>query len=101
MKVEFDGKEYNLDVDELDIVEATYIKVKTGLNLLPWQAALEECDPDALKGLYWLMMKQNGVACDFERVNFKVGAFIAAFQKAQEAEAQPETPTKRPPRDAS
>lgn len=86
MKIDYDGAEYTLDLDEIDVVEATYIKVKTGLTLLGLQAGLEEADPDALRSLFWLMSKQSGKAVDIERVNFKIVKFVEAIQAAQDNE---------------
>src|ERR1700744_1802562 len=97
MKIDYDGAEYTLDMDEIDVVEATYIKVKTGLTLLGLQAGLEQADPDALKALFWLMNKQSGKAIDIERVNFKIVKFVEAIKNAQvdePAEKVSENPTK-------
>ena len=41
MIVDFDGKPYNFDLEDIDVRQASVIKVKTGYNLLEWQAALE------------------------------------------------------------
>lgn len=92
MKVEYDGAEYTLDLDEIDVVEASYIKVKTGLTLLGLQAGLEQADPDALKALFWLMHKQSGKAVDIERVNFKIMKFIEAIKGSQDKEPDSEAP---------
>lgn len=97
MQVDYDGAQYSLDLDEIDVVEATYIKVKTGLTLLGLQAGLGEADPDALKALFWLMNKQSGKAVDIERVNFKIMKFIEAIKDSQGKEPDSETavnPTK-------
>jgi hypothetical protein len=96
MIVNYDGEEYKLDLDELDLAEAMVIKVKTSMSLMKFQAGLEEMDPDALRALYWLMMKQNGKAVDIDRVNFKVSKFASAVTEAQKEEPAPEvTPTKQ------
>ena len=88
MKVEFEDREWTLDIDEIDVAQAMVIKVKTGFNLLQWQAALEQGDVSAAKALYWLMLAQNGVNKDLDMVNFKVLKFIAAVGKASEGEAE-------------
>ena len=90
MNVEFEGKTWTLDVDEIDVRQAIVIKVKTGFNLLEWQAALERGDVDAAKALYWLMLAQNGVSADIDLVNFKILKFIAAVGAAAEAEGKSE-----------
>lgn len=84
MVISFDGSTYNLDVDEIDVAQAMVIKVKTGYNLLQWQAALEEGDVLAVKALYWLMLSQNGIAADIDIVNFKLVKFITAVGEAAE-----------------
>lgn len=86
MVINFDGKSYNLDVDEIDVAQAMVIKVKTGFNLLQWQAALEEGDVLAVKALYWLMLAQNGIASDIDLVNFKLVKFIEAVGEASKAD---------------
>lgn len=91
--IEFEGKSYKLDMDNIDVVEAMLIKTKTGHNLLPFQAALEECDPTALRALYWLMMKQKGVTMDYERVNFKIVQYVKAVQEATDDAETEEVPT--------
>ena len=96
MKVEFEDRVWDLDVDEIDVAQAMVVKVKTGFNLLQWQAALEQGDVMAAKALYWLMLAQNGVNKDLDTVNFKVLKFIAAVGKASEAEAEANPTTGQP-----
>ena len=86
MNVDFEGKTYALDIEDIDVRQAMVIKVKTGYNLLQWQAALEQADVDAIKALYWLMLAQNGVGSDIDQVNFKLIKFANAIKAAQKAE---------------
>ena len=99
MLVTFEGKEYNFDIEALDLSEARTIKRQTGLTLRALMTGLEEMDPDALAALYWLMQKQNGIAADPNKVNFPLlkfaEALIAAFEA--ESEAQEENPTEADP----
>jgi hypothetical protein len=92
MVINFDGKQYSLDVDEIDVAQAMVIKVKTGFNLLQWQAALEEGDVLAVKALYWLMLAQNGIASDIDLVNFKLVRFIEAVGEASKADKKDAEP---------
>lgn len=82
MLVDYDGTEYELDLDEMDVKQARTIKVATGLTVMALQKGMLEVDPDALVGLYWYMMVSNGVKCDIRRVNFKVGKFANALSDA-------------------
>lgn len=90
MIVKFEDRDWTLDLEELDVAQAMVIKVKTGFNLLQWQAALEVGDVMAAKALYWLMLAQNGVAADIDLINFKVLKFIAAVGQATAAEGKSE-----------
>lgn len=90
MIVHFEDRDWKLDVDEIDVAQAMYIKVKTGFNLLQWQAALEQADVDALRALYWLMLEQNGVRKDISLINFKIVQFGRALKDAQKDEGEPE-----------
>lgn len=92
MIVEFEGKTWTLDINEIEVRQAAVIKVKTGYTLLEWQAALERGDVDATKALYWLMLAQNGVAADIDLVNFKMLKFITAVGAAAKDEP-PADPT--------
>lgn len=94
MIVRFDDRDYDFDIDDIDVRQAMVIKVKTGFNLLEWQAALEQADVDAIKALYWLMLSQNGIASDIDQVNFKILKFTKAFKEASENEATTVNPTK-------
>lgn len=94
MLVEFEGEEYTLDIEDIDVSQATLIKVKTGFNLLEWQAKLEEGDVDAMKALYWLMRDQSGKRVNYEQVNFKIVKFATAIQAATDAAGEAkENPT--------
>jgi hypothetical protein len=82
MIVDYDGTEYELDLDEMDVKQARTIKVATGLTVMALQKGMLEVDPDALVGLYWYMMVSNGVKSDIRRVNFKVAKFANALSDA-------------------
>lgn len=88
MLIKFDDREYEFDAEEIDVRQAMVIKVKTGYSLLQWQAALEQADVDAIKGLYWLMLSQNGITVDIDQVNFKLIKFANAFKEAAKAERE-------------
>ncbi|SRR5581483_4507622 len=93
MIVNFEGKEWQLDTSEIDVRQATLIKVKTGYNLLQWQSELEQGDVSAVKALYWLMLAQNGVATDIDQVNFKMVKFIEAVGNAADPNQDDADPT--------
>lgn len=91
MQVQWEGEGYILDLDEMDTVEARYIKRKTELTPVGLQNALYEVDPEAMTAIYWLMMKQSGKpVIDIDRINIKIVRFAEAVVDAMAAEADSE-----------
>lgn len=88
MKIAFDGTEYDFDLDEITISQATTIKRKTGLSLLALERGMTEVDPDAMRAIYWLMLVQNGRSVDLDRVDFKPVLFSMALYDAIQAAAK-------------
>lgn len=101
MIVKYDGREYTFDPEEIELKQAMVIKGKTGYNLLQWQAALEQGDPDALRAMYWLMLTQSGEVADMDLVNFKIVRFAEALRQAQETEGESEPDPTTPEHPAS
>lgn len=96
MLVKFEDEEYTLDLDDIDLNQAMLIKSKTGMTLKAWNDAITEADPEALRALYWLMLEQNGKRMVYERIQFKVVKFFAAFADAMKDEAESEKPDPKP-----
>jgi hypothetical protein len=92
MNITYDGKDYSFDLDEISVSEATVIKRKTGLSLLGIEKGLREADVDALRAIYWLMLKQNGQNVNIDNVDFKVIRYTQALQAANEDSAEGEDP---------
>lgn len=94
MVINFEGHAYSFEVDNIDLQQARYLKRQLGLTFRQFQDGLKELDPDALAGLYALLVMQNGKAVDVHKVNFKLVEFADAFSAAQEDEK--ENPTAAP-----
>lgn len=88
MIIKFEDAEWKLDLDDVDVNQARFVKRNTGMTLLDLEEALERVDPDAMAVLYWLMKNQSGVTVDLNKVNFKIVAFGKAINAAQIAEAE-------------
>lgn len=87
MKVNYDGHEYEFDLDEIDVNQACIIKAKCNLTLMSLEAGLMQADPHALKAIFWLMLVQSGdTNADIDRINFKIVKFANALQEATKAE---------------
>lgn len=86
MNVNYEGKIYAFDLEDIDIDQATVIKRKFGLTLLSLEAGLREGDPDALRAIYWIMLTQDGQRANIDNVKFKIVKFANAIQQANEDE---------------
>lgn len=119
MKVEFEGRTWELDPSRLRLQQGYVIQAFTGMSVGDWQDSLDfktkkDADgndvllnppPEWLKSvaaLYWLMLSQNDVKTPIDEADCEVEAFLAAFMKAmmaelekRKAEAQPD-PTSPP-----
>jgi hypothetical protein len=96
MKVDFEDREYLLDLDEITVAQAKVIKVHRGLSIKGISDGLNELDADALVAVYWLMRVQSGdIGIDIDRIDFKALRFAEAVGDAKEAELAAEaTPPK-------
>lgn len=99
MLVNFEGAEYDFDIEAIDVAEASHIKRATGLSVKKMLEGLVEVDPDACKAAHWLMLKQNGKVTDMNKVNFPILKFAEAVGEAYDEEtgAQEENPTEAEP----
>jgi hypothetical protein len=95
MIVNFEDKEYEFSLDDIDVPQARFIKRKFGMTLMDLENGLGEADPDALVALYWLMQNQNGVTVDPDKVNFKLVRFGIALKDAVVADNEA-NPTDQP-----
>jgi hypothetical protein len=87
MKIAFEDRDYELDLDDITVAQAKVIKVHRGLTLKGLSDGLNELDADALVAAYWLMRVQSGdVGIDIDRVDFKAVRFAEALVKANKAE---------------
>jgi hypothetical protein len=90
MIVNYNGFDYPLDLEEIEVEEARTVKRYAGLSLKGLEEGLAEGDADAMTCLFWLMLKQSGQDHNIEKVTFKIVKFAKAVQEAQEAQATKE-----------
>jgi hypothetical protein len=81
-------RDFEFDMDEMDLNQADYIKRTFQLTPLKLQEGLDEADPSAMRAIYWLMCKQNGITINPLKVNFKLGRLVIALNKAAKAEKE-------------
>lgn len=82
MKVTYDDKEYDFDLDEIDVRQATIIQDKCGMTLMGLEEGLADGNAHALRALFWIMLVQSGETVDIDRINFKIVKFAKALDKA-------------------
>jgi hypothetical protein len=82
MLVQFDGTDYEFDLDDIDVRQAIKIQNETGLTVADMWEGFKRMDPRACLAMYWLMMAQSGKAVDMNKSNFKLVQFHSAVLEA-------------------
>lgn len=76
-------RDYEFDLEDIDVKQTQYIKRHFGLTPATMSEGIAELDADALVATYWLMLKQNGITVDPTKVNFKILKFGKALVEAR------------------
>jgi len=87
MIINFEDRDWDFQLEEIDLKQAIAIQLAYGFTLDDWYQALEHSDARALQCLYWLMLQQNGVIKPIAECNCKIMALGEAMAAAQEAAA--------------
>lgn len=84
MQIEYEGKSYDFDMEDMDILQANAIQDATGMTIKQWQDELKELNPRALQAMWWLILVQNGhnPKSDLRTVNVKPLKLGLAFYEA-------------------
>jgi len=94
MKIDFEGRAWQFEMDEVTVKQGEVIAAYTGLSLSAWYRSL--LDPDSLgwlksmQCLYWLIREQNGEGIPLESADFAPLKLMAAFNDAAGAETSAE-----------
>lgn len=99
MKVEFEGRIWDLDTARYSFRQALAIQAQTGMSVGDWEDSLDFKRDDAGKilnpppewlvsvgALYWLMLAQNGEEPDPATMEFDFTGFLSAYFAALMAE---------------
>lgn len=85
LEVSYDGKDYLLDLEDMDTDDAAAMERVGVKNLKALEQGIDDGDVSALRVAYWLMVKQSGEpGARIERVKFKPIKFIMALALASE-----------------
>jgi hypothetical protein len=83
LEVAYEGKDYLLDLDDLDLAQGRAMERFGVKNLKALEEGISEGDLGALTVAYWVMLQQNGEdGARLERVVFKPVKFIKALVAA-------------------
>lgn len=83
LEVEYEGKEFILDLEDMDTDEASTMERFGVPNLKALEDGVAVGDIKALTVMYWLMLKQNGEpGVRLERVKCKPVKFLRALATA-------------------
>ena len=100
MKIDFEGRMWQVDLMKVSMEQGLAIQAYTGLTPLGWEKSLADPEGPAwlksMRCLYWLMRAQNGEDVPLETVNFAVLELFTAFAAAGDegAAQEPEDPTR-------
>lgn len=83
LTVDYDGREYVLDLEDLDMTQARAMERFGVPNLAALEDGIGAGDLSALTVAYWVMLQQSGEpGARLERVVFKPIKFIKALAEA-------------------
>lgn len=92
--VEWAGKKYHYDPEDITVRQGMVIKTYTGLDLKPWETALDNGDVKSWQALMWLMKQMNGERTQIQTEDFPIVKFMNTFNQASQDAADAEAAEK-------
>jgi hypothetical protein len=99
VKIEFEGRTWEFDSEEITLQQAMTIQLHTGMSIGEWEDSLDLPEdehgnvqnpgPEWLKSLqcvYWLMKSQNGEKTPIADADFVLSKFLQAFGEGAQGE---------------
>lgn len=99
MKVNYEGRIYDFDMQEMDVQDARQMEEVGIPNLLALEEGLGEGSLNALAVAYWQMLRQSGdTDARLADVRFKPLKLVKAFADAAKAQPAPKagSPSRKP-----
>jgi hypothetical protein len=93
LKITYEGQVYDLDMDEIDVKQASKIEQHVGGTLTEWEEGMGKASVRCLQALGWLIFTGGDLSADIADTNFKVMKLGKAVAAAQQAEADEPRPT--------
>ena len=90
MIIEYEGKAYDADLDDIDIQQALKIEKHIDGPMLEWEQGMATGRAICVQVLGWLILHGGNLEVPIASVNFKYPKLMKAFNAATEAEAAAE-----------
>ena len=87
MKIEYEGRVYDYDLDDLDVEQSLKIEKHIGGTMLDWEQGLAKASVACFQALGWMILHGGDLSVPISSVNFKVMKLATAWAEAQAAEA--------------
>jgi hypothetical protein len=87
MQIEWEGDTLTLDIEGISNRHAMYIQKLTGLTVMDLLNGLDNIDPKAMLGIFWLAHEQSGKRIDINQADFQPLIFMRAIRDALKREA--------------
>jgi hypothetical protein len=95
VKINFEGRDWRFDEDEIDVKQATVLYLTYHMTIQDWIGGIGHVDQRSLHFTYWLMLQQNGVITPIAECNPKIIAFGVAYGEARQAVEEAEAAAKK------
>jgi hypothetical protein len=90
VKISFEGREWDFDVDSMDVRQATVLYMTYQLTIAQYNDGFDALDQRVYHFAYWLMLQQAGVVKPIAECNPQMIEFMGAVTEARVAEAKAE-----------
>ena len=89
MKIEYEGEQYHLDMDTIDVKQAIKIEKHIGGTLEDWETGMSHASTACLQALGWLIFT-GGDSTPIADVNFKIMALSKRDGRKLEVQRKPQ-----------
>lgn len=88
MKITFQDREWEFDLEAITLKQGIAIHLAYGFNLDQWFEAMGDTDPRALQCLWWLILQQDGQVMPLKDADCSLIELATAFGEAQDEEEE-------------
>jgi hypothetical protein len=88
--ITYEGRDYDVDIDDIDIDQALKIEKHIDGPMLDWEQGMATGRAECVRVLGWLVLHGGDLKVPIASVNFKYPKLMKAFFAASEAEAAAE-----------